>query len=137
MSASEAFFDTNVVLYLLSADKAKADRAEDLLASGGRVSVQVLNEFATVCTRKLAMRWRDVREALAQIQAICPVEPLTVDTHERALKLAERYGLPVYDACIVSAALLSGCRVLYSEDLQDGQVFERKLTVSNPFRSAV
>ena len=58
MSAADCFFDTNVLLYLLSKDAAKADRAEALLATGGIVSVQVLNEFASVATRKLAMTFR-------------------------------------------------------------------------------
>ena len=48
MSAAENFFDTNVILYLLSADTGKADRAEVLLTAGGTISVQVLNEFASV-----------------------------------------------------------------------------------------
>ena len=56
MSAADVFFDTNVLLYLLSDDATKADRAESLLASGGTISVQVLNEFASVAAGKLAMR---------------------------------------------------------------------------------
>ena len=55
------------------------------------------------------------------------------DTHERGLAVASRYGLSVYDAMIVSSALLAGCTLLYSEDMQDGQVFDRQLTVRNPF----
>ena len=55
MSGGEDFFDTNVVLHLLSADTAKADRAEELLALGGTISVQVLNEFVAVASRKLRM----------------------------------------------------------------------------------
>ena len=55
MSKADRFFDTNVLLYLLSKDTAKADRAEILLASGGVISVQVLNEFASVASRKLAL----------------------------------------------------------------------------------
>ena len=54
MSGSEDFFDTNVLLYLLSADAAKADRAEELLAIGGTISVQVLNEFADVASQQAA-----------------------------------------------------------------------------------
>ena len=68
MSGGEDFFDTNVVLYLLSADTAKADRAEELLALGGTISVQVLNEFAAVASRKLRMSWIEIREVLAQIR---------------------------------------------------------------------
>lgn len=135
MTGTEVFFDTNIVLYLLSADVAKADRSEELLAIGGVISVQVLNEFAAVALRKLGMAWPEIREVLAQVRAICPVEPVTVATHDRAVVVAERYGLFVYDALIVAAALLCGCKTLYSEDLQHGQVIERQLTIQNPFLS--
>jgi predicted nucleic acid-binding protein len=134
MSGAEAFCDTNVILYLLSADAAKADRAEELLAQGGRVSVQVLNEFAAVASRKLAMSWNDIGDILGQVRAVCAVEPITIETHERGLALASRYGLHIYDATIVASALLSGCTVLYSEDFQDRQVFEKQLTVRDPFK---
>lgn len=134
MSGAEFFFDTNVILYLLSADAAKADRAEELLAIGGIISVQVLNEFAAAASRKLRMTWPEIREVLAQVRVVCPVEPVTVDTHDKALQLAERYGLSTYDALIVAAALMAGCTTLYSEDMQDGQVIERHLTIRNPFK---
>lgn len=133
MSAGEDFFDTNVLLYLLSADAAKADRAEELLALGGTISVQVLNEFVAVASRKLRMSWIEIREVLAQIRAVCPVVPMGVETHERALQIAERYGLSIYDALIVSAALLAGCKTLHSQDMQHGQVIARRLTIRNPF----
>jgi predicted nucleic acid-binding protein len=134
MSAAEVFHDTNVILYLLSGDAAKADRAEELLGAGGRVSVQVLNEFAAVASRKLGLSWDDIGEILAQVRAVCPVESVAIETHERGLALASRYGLNVYDAMIVSSALLAGCTLLYSEDMQDGQVFDGQLTIRNPFR---
>jgi predicted nucleic acid-binding protein len=133
MSGGDEFFDTNVVLYLLSADAAKADRAEELLALGGTISVQVLTEFAAVASRKLRMPWTEVREVLAQVRAVCEVAPLTIETHDRALHVASRYGLSIYDAQIVAAALLAGCKTLHSEDMQHGQVIERQLTIRNPF----
>lgn len=135
MSGAEVFFDTNVILYLLSEDETKADRAEELLAIGGAVSTQVLNEFASVASRKLKMSWSEIREVLQQIRVVCSVESLTVETNERAIGLAERYGISFYDALIVASALICGSSTLYSEDLQDGQVFERQLTVRNPFRA--
>jgi predicted nucleic acid-binding protein len=84
-AAAEVFYDTNVVLYLLSGDAAKADRAEELLAGGGRVSVQVLNEFAAVASRKLGMGWPEIGEILAEVRAVCPVESVAIETHERGL----------------------------------------------------
>ena len=136
MSGDKHFFDTNVVLYLLSADQAKADCAESLLAEGGIISVQVLNEFAAVASRKLGMSWPEIREVLDQVRAVSIVEPLSVETHERGLLVVERYGLSLYDSLIVAAALLSGCSTLYSEDMQHGQVIEGQLTICNPFRAS-
>ncbi len=133
MPDAETFFDTNVLLYLLSEDAAKADRAEDLLAMGGVISVQVLNEFAAVASRKLGMSWGEIKDIFLPIRAVCEIEPVTVESHDRALELAERYGLSFFDATIVASALLAGGRTLYSEDLQNGQVIDRRLRIRNPF----
>lgn len=133
----ERFFDTNVLLYLLSAETAKADLVEEMLAAGGTISVQVLNEFTSVAQRKLGMKVADVREALEPISATCQVLPLTTQILQRGLQVAERYQFSFYDALIVGVgvALESGCTVLYSEDMQDGQLIDDTLTIKNPFRA--
>jgi predicted nucleic acid-binding protein len=132
MSASEVFFDTNVVLYLLSGIRAKADRAEALIAAGGVISVQVLNEFASVASRKLGMHWSDIRQILSTVRGVCSVQPISIETHDLALDLADRFKFSFYDALIVAAANRTGCKVLYSEDMQDGQRIEG-LMIRNPF----
>jgi predicted nucleic acid-binding protein len=132
MNGREAFFDTNVLLYLLSDDHGKADAAEILLSKGGVVSVQVLNEFAAVASRKLGMSWPEIRDVLSTVRAVCAVQSLSTDTHERALEVSERYGFSFYDSLIIAAAMLAGCATLYSEDMQDGQKV-RPVTVRNPF----
>ncbi len=129
---AKVFFDTNVLLYLLSGDASKADRAEELLENDGIVSVQVLNEFVAVATRKLRMKIREIREILATVRGVCEVRPLDIETHDRALDLAERNRLSIYDALIVAAALRADCTTLWTEDLHHGQKFER-LTIRNPF----
>lgn len=133
MSDADAFFDTSVVLYLLSADVAKANRVEELLARKGVVSVQVLNEFAAVARRKLALSLPEIREVLGAVRASCVTHPLTVEHHDRGLEIAERHGFSLYDSMIVASALLGGCRTLYSEDLQHRQVIDNTLTIRNPF----
>ena len=130
-----AFLDTNVLLYLFSGDQAKADRAEELTASDGVVSVQVLNEIVAVARRKLAMSSADVAEAVLVIQEACAVVPLTVDVHNNARVLAESHQLAWYDALIVSSAMSAGCSTLYSEDMHDGLRIGKTLTVRNPFRT--
>ena len=133
MRGTEAFFDTNVLLYLLSGDTSKADRAEALVTAGGVISVQVLNEFASVASRKLGMSWAEIREVLQTLRAVCRVEPMTLETHDRGLALSERYGFAIYDSMILASALLAGCSVVFTEDLQDGQSIDGGLTVRNPF----
>ena len=133
-SVAERFFDTTVLLDLLSADATKADRVEEALAAGAVISVQVLNEFAAVALRKLGMTVAEVRDALDPIMAVCKVLPITVETHKRGLQIAERYRFSLYDALIIAAALDAGCSTLYTEDLQDGQVIDDALTIRNPFR---
>ena len=137
MSGTKAFFDTNILLYLMSEDETKADRAEQCLAQGGVISVQVLNEFTSVASRKLKLSYPDIRDFLTTIRAMIPVESLSLATHDAALALAERYGFSFYDALIVSSALRAGCDRLYTEDLQDGQVIEQRLLVSNPFAASI
>ena len=136
MKGTDRFIDTNVLLYLLSADEAKADRAEETLAGGGVLSVQVLNEFAAVAFRKLGMSIGEIREALATIRAVCAVVPISEETHELGLQIAERYGLSLYDSMVIASALLAGCNTLLSEDLQDGQVIDGRLAIRNPFLAA-
>lgn len=131
--ADKAFLDTNVLLYLLSADLHKAERAEELVGQGGWISVQVLNEFASVASRKHRLGWPEIREALAAIRANCQVLPLTPRVHDRGLDLLDAHSLSLYDAMIVAAALEADCRTLWTEDLQHGQVVDQQLTLRNPF----
>jgi predicted nucleic acid-binding protein len=135
MPATDVFFDTNVLLYLVSSDVAKADKAETLLADGGHISVQVLNEFASVASRKRALTWEAITDLLSVVRAICHVHPLTLETHDRACDIARRYGFSFHDSLIVASALLADCSAVYSEDLQAGQRIDRRLTVRNPFAS--
>ena len=133
MSAADVFFDTSVLLYLLSNDTQKADCVETLLAEQGTISVQVLNEFAAVAIRKLKMPMSEVREILDTVRAVCDVQPVTIETHDRGLAIVERYGFSLYDSLLIAAALLAGSKRLYCEDLQHDQLIDRQLRVVNPF----
>jgi predicted nucleic acid-binding protein len=135
MPVNKDFFDTNVLIYAVARNDPRASRAEALLAAGGMISVQSLNEFVAVARRKLGMSWKEVREFLDLICILCPKPvPVTHDTHRGAIAIAEKHGYSIYDALIASAALEAGCKTLYSEDLQDGQTLNRQLTIRNPFQ---
>ena len=132
--SGKVFFDTNVVLYAIGQDEVRTPKAEALLALGGVVSVQVLNELASVARRKLQMTWTEVSDAMAALKTLCPSPlPLTVATHDTALQLAARLGYHIYDALIVASALEANCTILYSEDLRSGQAVDGRLIIENPF----
>jgi predicted nucleic acid-binding protein len=128
------FFDTNALLYLLSEDTEKADRAEALVRAGGGISAQVLDEAASVMRRKLKMSWRERREFLALLRGLLDVAPVTVETHALGLYFAERYRLSVHESMIAAAATLNGSARLWSQDMQDGKRIRKGLRVENPFR---
>ncbi len=130
------FFDTSVLIYIASGDADKADRAEAAIASGGAISVQVLNEVANVARRKMRMSWSDAHAFLGSLRGLLGVHPLTVDVHETGLGLAERYGFSIYDAMIAASALHVGSQTLWSEDMQHGMKLKEGLRILNPFRAA-
>ncbi|MEY3980885.1 MAG: hypothetical protein RLZZ375_2314 [Pseudomonadota bacterium] len=133
MNKTASFYDTNLLLYLFSSSAEKADTVESLIAAGGTISVQVLNEFAAVARRKLQMTIAEISEAVDVLAQTLKVVPLTLDIHRRGLQLADRYGYSVYDAMILAAALESGCKQLLTEDLQHRQRVESTLEIVNPF----
>jgi len=135
MRGDKAFFDTNVLIYAFAKNDARSDVAEALLAAGGIVGVQILNEFVAVAMRKLAMPLEEILEALSALRVLCPSPvPLTIEIHDAALRISGRYGYHIFDSLVIAAALHASCHILYSEDMRDGQVIEG-LTLRNPFGS--
>ncbi len=132
---SGAFLDSNVLVYAVLPADARSVTAQGLLAAGGTISVQVLNEFAHVARRKLQRSWPEITQALTDIRLLCPPPlALTAATHGTALTLADRHGFSFYDALIVASALEGRCTTLLTEDMQDGLVVAGRLTLHNPFK---
>jgi predicted nucleic acid-binding protein len=131
-----SFFDTNVLAYIASGDTAKAERAEAVIAQGGTISVQVLNELSNVARRKMGLSWAETHVLLSTLRGVLTVEPVTIETHETGLAFAERYGFSIFDAMIAASALRAGCDTLFSEDMQHGMTLKEGLGIRNPFKAA-
>ena len=127
------FFDTNVLIYAFATGDPRNELAEDLVAEGGTVSIQVLSEFVNISRHKLGRAWSEIRDELSVMKKLLdPPLPLTGEIHGAAVDIAERYGFHFYDSLIVAAALQAKCSILYTEDLQHGQKIDG-LTIRNPF----
>lgn len=128
------FLDTNVVIYSLSQEERKQNKAIELLSRKPVVSVQVLSESANTMRRKLGFDVTAVRSVVQRLSQACSsVQPLTLETLNSGLNIAERYGFSHYDSLIIAAALQANCDTLYSEDMQHGQTIEGRLILRNPF----
>lgn len=131
--SAKPFLDSNILIYAFASNDPRSDRAEALLADGGTVSVQVLNEFVNVSRRKWRWTWKDIEDALDTFQTLLdPPLPLTAKLHKAAVNLARDHKLAFYDGLIVAAASEAKCPVLYSEDMQDGRAIAG-VTIRNPF----
>jgi predicted nucleic acid-binding protein len=133
-----AFVDTNILVYADDRSaSAKRDRSQKLiqeLLRGGRgwISVQVLQEYYSAATRKLGMQAGDARRRV-ELYTRFGVAVAGASDVLGAIDLHRLHQFSIWDALIVRTALISGCRILYSEDLQAGFRVEN-LEVVNPFK---
>lgn len=132
---AKVFIDTNIVIYSLGQNSAKAGLSAPLFVLHPTISTQVLSETANVALKKLALPLSETGKLLAMLETTCRVEIVTPATIQRALVIAVRYRFSWFDSLIVATALDAGCDTLYTEDLQHGQVIDGKLTVRNPFNA--
>lgn len=126
------FVDTNIVVYAFG----PGPKSEPALAKLGEatISVQVLNEFANVCLRKLHYDQSTLDRLISDIRwKAGEIVPVTEETHDLARKIVFRYKLGFYDSTLIASALLADCVTFYSEDMQSGMVIEGLLTIRNPF----
>ena len=94
----------------------------------------MLNELTNVAGHEMRMSWPETHALLSMIRALLSVQPITVETHEIGLALAERYGISIYEAMVVASGLHAECDTLWSEDMHDGMVIQDQLRIANPFR---
>jgi len=132
------FVDTNVWVYAVdTADPAKRKRALEATAPArGRdlvISTQVLTEFYAVVTRKLAVPVSvDDAEAMVRQLSVLPVVAIDGSLVVSAIVGSREWQVSIWDALILRAAEVAGCRRVLSEDLADGTTYG-SVAVENPF----
>ncbi len=136
---SAIFFDTNVLVYMFDADaKQKQAQAQHLFEESTRdgrflISTQVLQEFYVTATRKLAVPLASEQaERVIRDLSVFTLVPIDAQIILAAIKITNHYHFSFWDSLIIQAALHGGAEVLYSEDMQDGQVIN-ELLIKNPF----
>ena len=134
----KVFLDTNVFLYaFLNQDVAKKAVAANLIAQSvnernGYVSLQIVKEFCNIMVRKSGKSAAEIEKAVA-IFGMMQMVPGSLQLVRKALALRETYGLQFYDALLLASAEQSECAILYTEDLNNGQMYGSVKAV-NPFK---
>ncbi|MBI3373426.1 MAG: PIN domain-containing protein [Betaproteobacteria bacterium] len=129
------FIDTNVLVYLYSGDEStKKKAAMSALGNGTAcVTTQVLGELAHILTKKFLLPTANVQAVVREVRDACEVHPVTPELIVAALRLREQYRYSFYDSLIIAGARMTGSVILYSEDMQHGQVIDGALTIQSPF----
>ena len=129
------FIDTNVFVYLYSSDESGRKKAAMAALGEGTacVTTQVLSELAHVLTKKFLLPTTNVQAAVHEVCDACEVHPVTPELVFAALRLREQYRYGFYDSLIIAGAGMTGSAILYSEDMQHGQVIDSALTIKSPF----
>lgn len=133
-----AFVDTNIFIYLYSADEIEkrniclsAIRKFDCITS-----TQALNELSNVFTRKWKLPISDIKKVIDEISSCCKVAQIDPETIKKALDIHGNYRFSYYDSLMLSAAIMSDCKYILTEDMKNQQVIDRKLKIVNIFKTA-
>jgi len=131
-----SFLDSNVVLYALGDDERKRAIAGKLLASQSTISTQVINECSHVLRRKQQLAPEEVARHMEDVVQLSRLVDVGMPQIRQAWAIAGRYRYGHYDSLILATALAAGCSILYTEDMQHGQVIDGRLSLVDPFREA-
>ena len=134
----KVFIDTNILIYAYSSDeKEKRDVVRDIIENSRInvvISTQVVNEFINVMRKKMTVSRMDLQIAVDELSQFGFVSLIDMGTISRALSISKLFKYAYFDSLIIASALENSCKILYSEDMQHGQVLEKKLTILNPFK---
>jgi predicted nucleic acid-binding protein len=107
--------------------------AEELLLGNPVISSQVISEFINVIRRLRNVSKYQLMIETAGLFRYCPIVPVSYSILQRAAQFITRYDFQIFDSVIVASAVVSGCKILYSEDMHHNLIVEGQLTICNPF----
>ena len=132
------FFDTNIFIYLYADNEPlKQTASREIINKAGKcvTSTQILNEINNVLIKKWRMSPEVIKIIQSDIRRICEMVYVYESTIDKAIDLHSRYGYSYYDCLMLASALECACGILYTEDMNDGQIIDGILKIVNPFKT--
>jgi predicted nucleic acid-binding protein len=135
MIENKAFLDTNILIYIFTVPENEKHKQaiEQINVYDRIISTQILTEFCSVSIRKLKMDSNHVKEAINDICSNNTLVVISLDTIQQGLYIQNKYHYTYYDSLVIASALENDCEFLLSEDMANGQVIEKSLTIRNIF----
>jgi predicted nucleic acid-binding protein len=130
------FLDTNILIYASSDKEPKKSKARRIVLSEDDlvISSQVISEFISVCIQKQLLKAEEINLYVNEFMVSFDFSLIYNHTIQKALELRQKYNFAFWDCLIVATALENHCAILYTEDMQDGLLIEKTLTIRNPFK---
>ncbi len=139
MTEYKVFIDTNIWVYSFIEENVRKRNfilgfLEDILNKAVIiVSIQVINEFHYVCLKKYKLKDSEIYKFVKDIKSIAKVVPINFTVYKTSFELRKKYNFSFWDSLIVASTLKNNCKILFSEDMQDGfQIND--LTIKNPLK---
>ena len=138
IDSNKNFIDTNIFLYahldneFEKHNKAKFLFENTLIGQKVIISVQIVNEFYSAMS-KYKYSHDEIVKFVSEISAKTNIQNISFDTSNKAFYIKDKYQYSWWDSLVLASALESGCEIIYSEDMQHGQIIENTLKIANPF----
>lgn len=132
----KAFLDTNLLIYFVADDLPKKQRVHELLIRNPAIAIstQVINEFVAVSLKKKINSRDDTFRYAAEFMELFELFPVDAATILHSFELMRTSNYSPWDSLIISSALQSQAKTLFTEDMQHGQVIDGRLSIIDPFR---
>ena len=130
------FLDTNLIVYLYSEkEPVKREAAYQILNKYNCViNIQSLKEASNVWFKKFEWDGLKIRKHLDNVELVCDeILQISRKTINKAIEVKDKYGFSFYDCVMLASALEGNCGIIFSEDMNDGQIIDGKLKIANPF----
>jgi len=130
------FIDTNILIYFISNEKKKKLRAKEIIFSTQEVyiSAQVVSEFISVCLSKKLLSIAEITPLINNFMSALRFSSIEESTIKKALQIKQDTNFSYWDCLVIASAIENNCSILYTEDMQDGQIISNSVTIINPFK---
>ncbi len=130
------FIDTNIIVYgIIEKDVEKHNKVKGLFENLKNkevfISIQIVNEVYSALTKNKLEHER-IEKYINELNELFNIEIINFETVKKAMNIKKKYGYSYWDSLVLSSAIENHCSIVYSEDMQNSQIIDKKIKIVNP-----